>query len=67
MGKGKQRKYPGKKQNNYPQICPRYETYSWTNKAYCEGGNVGDAEICKGNPHNCIKTKYHRIASTPQK
>ena len=24
-------------------------------------------KICKGNPHNCVKTKYHRAASRSDK
>ncbi len=62
MGKGKPRKYPEKPQNNYPRVCPRYETYE-TAPPYCHGGNSDDAKVCGGNPHNCIKTKYHRAAS----
>lgn len=27
----------------------------------------GDADVCKGNPHNCVKTKYHRMASMSDK
>ena len=62
----KNRWYPNKPQNNMPLICPRYEEYS-NGSCYCHGGSVGDAEICNGNPHNCIKTKYHRAASRSNK
>ena len=60
MGKGKPRKYPEKRQNNKPLLCPRYE--EGKNYVYCEGGDVGAAEICHGNPHNCIKTFYKKCA-----
>ena len=33
----------------------------------CEQGNSADAKICKGNPHNCVKTKYHRATSRSNK
>jgi hypothetical protein len=66
MGKNKPRWYPDKPQNNMPIHCPRYEEYSFGG-CYCHGGGVYDAETCKGNPHNCIKTKYHRAASRSNK
>lgn len=66
MAKGKPRWYPNKPQNNRIIPCPRYEEYSDGN-CYCEQGNVADAKICKGNPHNCVKTKYHRAASRSNK
>ena len=66
MSKGKPRWYPDKPQNNKQNPCPRYEEYS-SGGCYCEGGSVGDAEICKGNPHNCMKTLYHRAASRSDK
>ena len=61
MGKNKPRKNPYKPQNNYPIPCPRYEDYG-NGIYYCEGG-IGNAHNCKGNPHNCIKTYYKRLAS----
>ena len=66
MGKNRPRRYPNKPQNNKQNPCPRYEEYSNGN-CYCEGGSVSDAYICKGNPHNCVKTKYHRAASRSDK
>ena len=66
MGKGKPRWYQDKPQNNMPLICPRFEDHGNGNY-YCEQGNVGDAKICNGNPHNCVKTKYHRAASRSNK
>lgn len=64
MAKGKPRHNPDKPQNNKPLVCPYYETYSWMpGIAYCEGGETNAAYICKGNPHNCIKTYLHRNAS----
>ena len=65
MSKGKQRWYPDKSQNNMPLVCPRYEDHGGS--VYCEQGNVGDARVCHGNPHNCVKTKYHRAASRSNK
>lgn len=62
MGKGKLRHNPDKTQNNLGNKCPRYEEYS-NGGCYCEGGSVGAAEVCNGNPHNCIKTMLHRKAS----
>ena len=66
MGKGKPRWYPDKPQNKMPLICPRYEEHNGGIR-YCEQGNVHDADICKGNPHNCVKTRYHRAASRSNK
>ena len=66
MTKGKSRHNPNKPQNNKQIPCPRYEEYS-NGGYYCEQGNSKDAEICKGNPHNCIKTMYHRAASRSNK
>lgn len=64
MSKGKPRHDPNKPQNNKPLICPYYETYSWMpGVANCEGGETNAAYICKGNPHNCIKTYLHKEAS----
>ena len=62
MSKGKSRWYPYKPQNNKPQRCYRYEELN-NGLCYCHGGHVKDAYTCKGNPHNCIKTKYRRSAS----
>lgn len=66
MAKGKPRLYPDKPQNNMPLICPRFEDHG-NGIYYCEQGNVRDAYICNGNPHNCVKTKYHRAASRSNK
>ena len=63
MGKGKPRHNPDKPQNKMGGFCTRYETYSFCNTPYCEGGNCDDAKKCKGNPHNCVKTFYARLAS----
>ena len=49
-----------------PLICPRFEDHG-RGIFYCEQGHVRDAYICKGNPHNCVKTKYHRAASRSNK
>ena len=61
----KKRWYPNKKQNNYPSICSYFEDHNGL--FYCQGGETNAAKICKGNPHNCIKTKYHREASKSDK
>lgn len=66
MAKNKPRSNPDKPQNNMPLICSRYEEYS-NGLCYCHGGNFDDAKICKGNPHNCVKTLYHRAASRSDK
>ena len=66
MSKGKVRWYPDKPQNNRQIPCPRYEEY-FNGGCYCEQGDSNDAKICKGNPHNCVKTKYHRAASRSDK
>ena len=70
MGKGKPRWYPDKKQKNYNQWCQACEDFKDENgKEYysCEGYGRSHAEVCKGNPHNCIKTYYHRLASRSNK
>lgn len=61
MGKNKPRHNPDKNQNNYGDWCQWAEEYA-DGSIYCEGG-YGDGKICHGNRHNCIKTKYHRLAS----
>lgn len=66
MAKGKPRRYPNKPQNKKGSYCSRYEEYE-NGICYCEWGNMRAAYICKGNPHNCVKTKYHRAASRSNK
>ena len=66
MAKGKPRWYPDKPQNNQPLSCPRYEEHN-NGTCYCEQGTSDDAKVCKGNPHNCVKTKYHKLASRSNK
>lgn len=61
MGKNKPRQNPDKKQNNMGGFCQYYEEHKSGHVA-CES-NVGDAKVCQGNPHNCIKTLYRRAAS----
>jgi O-succinylbenzoate synthase len=58
---GKPRHDPDKKQNKYGFWCQCAEEHD-DGTITCEG-NYGDTSICKGNPHNCVKTKYHRLAS----
>jgi hypothetical protein len=66
MSKGKPRWYPDKPQNNMSIPCTRFEDHGNGNY-YCEQGTSDDAKTCKGNPHNCVKTKYHRAASRSNK
>lgn len=61
MGKNKPRQNPDKKQNKMGNFCQYYEEHA-SGYVACEG-LIGDAKVCKGNPHNCIKTFYRRVAS----
>lgn len=62
MGKGKPRWYPDKKQNKYGDWCSACEDVN--DKLYCEAHQGTNAtDICKGNPHNCCKVKYHKEAT----
>ena len=63
MGKSKPRWYPNKKQNQYGNFCSYYEE-SNNGYGYCESllTNGNPTVICKGNPHNCCKVKYHDMA-----
>lgn len=63
---GKPRHDPDKPQNSIAGFCTRYEKYA-NGGCYCEQGDSNDAKTCKGNPHNCIKTKYKRAASRSDK
>lgn len=65
MSKNKPRHDPDKKQNKMGNFCQYYEEYSDANVA-CEG-LIGDAKVCQGNPHNCVKTFYKRAASRSNK
>lgn len=64
MGKGKSRHDPDKPQNRIGRWCS-YCNELLGDRLTCEAG--GDADVCKGNPHNCVKTKYHRMASMSDK
>lgn len=61
MGKNKPRQNPNKNQNKMGDFCQYYEEYASGYEA-CES-HIGDAKVCKGNPHNCVKTLYRRVAS----
>lgn len=61
MGKNKQRHNLNKPQNQYGNWCSYAEKLK-DGSLTCECG-YGDANICKGDRHNCIKTKYHKLAS----
>ena len=70
MGKGKPRWYPEKPQNNYGNFCTACDLIG--GRKVCEAGqgtklfgfgqNVHDTDVCQGNPHNCIKLLYRRMA-----
>jgi hypothetical protein len=66
MSKGKPRHNPDKPQNNYGGICPYYEEYP-NGSASCENSFIANVNICKGNPHNCVKIKYHKLACRSDK
>lgn len=59
MGKGKPRHNPDKYANRSggDWTCNYYDGHT------CHGGCWRDLEKCKGNPHNCVKTFYARLAS----
>lgn len=62
MGRGKPRNNPDKKQNKYGNWCNACEEVN--GKLYCEAmQGTNDTKICKGNPHNCCKVKYHKEAT----
>ena len=60
MEKRKPRHEPNKRQNRYGDWCQYAEISN--DKLICEMG-YGDTSICKGNRHNCVKTKYHELAA----
>lgn len=61
MGKGKPRHNPEKKQNKYGFWCQACDKIG--NVLTCEMYGTRAAQICKGNPHNCVKVKYHKEAT----
>jgi hypothetical protein len=61
MGKGKARCNPDKPQNKMGNFCQYYEEYEDGYTA-CEG-LIGSVKVCKGNPHNCVKALYHKLAN----
>lgn len=60
MSKGKPRHNPNKKQNKMGGYCSYYEEH--LGSACCENSFIADVSICKGNPHNCVKIKYKKLA-----
>jgi hypothetical protein len=60
MGKDKPRHNPDKPQNRYGDWCSYAEEHN-DGSIHCEC-SYGDALICKGNRHNCIKVKYKKLA-----
>jgi len=64
MGKDKPRHDPDKPQNRIGSWCSYCDELLGSGLT-CEAD--GDADVCKGNPHNCVKTKYHRMASMSDK
>ena len=72
VGKGKPRHNPDKPQNKIGAVCPWYEEFKdgsgKTMIKNCEGWmSTKAAEICDGNPHNCIKVKYRYLAARSDK
>lgn len=72
MGKGKPRHNPDKPQNKIGAVCPWYEEFKDSSGEVivknCEGWmSTKAAEICGGNPHNCIKVKYRYLAARSDK
>ena len=61
MGKGKPRKYPDKKANKRGGFCSHCEEIN--GELHCNYEGKRGAEICKGNPHNCIKVSGRKTAS----
>jgi len=66
MSKGKPRYNPDKPQNRLGGNCSYYEE-SPSSSPCCENSFVADVSICKGNPHNCIKIKYKKLACRSDK
>lgn len=64
MSKNKPRHNPDKPQNKYGDWCSYAEEHN--GKLYCECG-YGDASVCKGNRHNCIKVTYKKLACRSDK
>jgi len=60
MGKGKPRHDPNKPQNRIGKYCSYYEYVN--ENSCCENSFIADVSICKGNPHNCVKVKYKKLA-----
>jgi len=54
-----------KPQNQMGSRCSYYESVNGS--PCCENSFVADVSICKGNPHNCVKVKYKRLASRNDK
>ncbi len=59
MSKGKPRHNPSKKQNQYGNWCDAVCSSETT----CHALGFDCFKTCKGNPHNCVKTLYKRLAS----
>jgi len=62
MGKGDLRHNPDKRQNRQGRYCSYFEEHP-NGFTCCENSFIADTAICKGNPHNCIKIKYKKLAS----
>lgn len=60
MAKGKPRHNPDKPANRRGGGCSHCEELN--GKLVCNYEGVKGAEICKGNPHNCIKVSLHKVA-----
>jgi hypothetical protein len=63
MSKCKPRHNPDKRQNRMGRWCSYCDEVN--GQLFCEQGK--DANICKGNPHNCVKVLYKIAASRSDK
>lgn len=62
MGKGKPRHDPNKRANQRGGFCSHCEVNSTTGLMYCMYDGTWATNICKGNPHNCMKVSLRKAA-----
>ena len=65
MGKGKPRHNPDKPQNKIGYWCQLY--HETKDGGHCPHYHLGDAKVCNGNPHMCIKNWYRGLARLSDK
>ena len=65
MGKGKPRHDPNKRANQRGSFCSHCETSGGINGdvMYCIYDGTRAINICKGNPHNCMKVSLRKAAA----